>query len=182
MSIYVLDVCILVGCLATIINNSILQLTFTFGAGIFYTIVILFNTIQIPVTMPPARLTTKRPRLEQLPRSGSGYKMLAIFAGGSQLADMTEIARALTEEIPAATPTAVKCIASLGASGRQPSHEERDAHRWLHNLWNSGLDKYLLSAYLCLTNTDVMYLDLRPGLNKLSTNGSIGVVIPSIYF
>ena len=66
--------------------------------------------------------------------------------GQANVHELAEIARAAIKDgIPS---PALEAFASLGGAGIHSSNEERDLHRWLHNLWNFDLEPYYVTFFL----------------------------------
>ena len=57
--------------------------------------------------------------------------------GQASVQQLATLARAIVKDVPHEAMTA---FASLGASGRHESNQERDLHRWMRNLWNFHLE------------------------------------------
>jgi hypothetical protein len=79
--------------------------------------------------------------LETLPHSATVESFITqVGTGGSHVSTVAETARAnVTDGIPS---QAVKCFASLGASGKFVQNQERDLHTWLKGLYGLELEPY----------------------------------------
>jgi hypothetical protein len=79
--------------------------------------------------------------LETLPHSATVENFITqVGTGGSHVSVVAETARAnVVDGIPSA---AVKCFASLGASGKFNANQERDLHTWLKGLYGLELEPY----------------------------------------
>ena len=63
-----------------------------------------------------------------------------IGSGKIHVHTVAEIARA--QLLDGHVMPSVEMFASLGGFGKQPGHEERDLHRWLHGLHDLNLEIY----------------------------------------
>lgn len=78
-----------------------------------------------------------------------------IGTGKANVSTLVSVAQAQAQD--GELPEAVKAFASLGCWGKHRSNEERDMHRWLHNLYDRHLEVYhvdmeLLAGALCIFN------------------------------
>ena len=61
-------------------------------------------------------------------------------SGRAHVAEICDLARAnVADGLPSA---AIKAFSSLGTEGRHNANQERDLHRWLHNIYNVNLTTY----------------------------------------
>lgn len=85
--------------------------------------------------------------MEDMPTSATAECFItAIGTGTSHVNAVANMARALAAD--GVTVEAVKCFASLGASGSCSSNTERDMHTWLSQLYDTRLEPYFLHMTL----------------------------------
>ena len=65
-----------------------------------------------------------------------------IGSGRSSIAAAADLARAYVKDMGDVAPTAVKALASLGSWGTHSQNQERDLHKWAHNLYGFELETF----------------------------------------
>ena len=61
-------------------------------------------------------------------------------SGRAHVAEICDLARAnVADGLPSA---AIRAFSSLGTEGRHSANQERDLHRWLHNIYDVNLSTY----------------------------------------
>ena len=99
----------------------------------------------------------KRQRLESNQPNTAAVGFLTAITHGGHISQSASLARAVVADVPEA-PAGIKSVASLGAAGKWPANEERDLHRWCHNLFNCGLEKYYLKLDVHCAQRDPNYM------------------------
>lgn len=69
--------------------------------------------------------------------------------GRAHVAEVCDLAGAnVTDGLPS---DALKAFASLGAGGRYEANQERDMHRWLHQIYGVKLETYKVNMNLTVS-------------------------------
>lgn len=69
--------------------------------------------------------------------------------GRANVAEICDLARAnLADGLPS---DALKAFGSLGAGGRYEANQERDLHRWLHQIYGVKLETYKVTMHLTVS-------------------------------
>jgi hypothetical protein len=100
-----------------------------------------------PLARSPLSPPGKRRRLaaDGAPQRAVGVLLEGITRGGSIHATC-QVARALVSD--GYMSAQMQALASLGASGIHPGHEERDLHNWTKGLGNLHMTPYLVPMFL----------------------------------
>lgn len=78
--------------------------------------------------------------LSNKPNNSSAKGMIG--SGRVSVAAAAELSRATLVDLNGKAPQAVQALASLGCGGSHGQNQERDLHRWAHNLYDLDLDTY----------------------------------------
>ena len=65
-----------------------------------------------------------------------------VGSGRASVSAVADLSRAMVSDVGSAAPQAVQEFASLGSWGAHQHNQERDLHRWVHQLYGLAIETF----------------------------------------
>lgn len=65
-----------------------------------------------------------------------------VGSGRASVSAVADLSRAMVNDVGGAAPQAVQAFASLGSWGANQHNQERDLHRWVHQLYGLAVETF----------------------------------------